>query len=363
MKLAPLTLFSTLSLSLTGCFSTLGKAPADDRLKRIQSSPNYRDGAFQNINPTSMNREGGSTFKTAMAFFFTASPVDIRPGKDLPSIKTDLNTIASETPSVVWFGHSSYLIAHQRKNILVDPVFSGNASPISTAIKSFGGANTYQVEDLPKIDVLVLTHDHYDHIDFDTVTKLKEKVGLIICPLGVGAHLEYWGFKPEQFVELDWWDEKNILSNAKITATPARHFSGRSFTRNQTLWASYALELGQYKIFIGGDSGYDNQFKKIGEKFKSFDLALLESGQYGENWPYIHMFPEQTVQAAVDLNAKVLMPVHWGKFVLSVHSWTEPIERVLVKSKELNMPVTTPQIGEVLTLDKDLPNTPWWRNL
>jgi L-ascorbate metabolism protein UlaG (beta-lactamase superfamily) len=343
---------------------TLGKNPTSpERLRRLEQSPHFKDGIFHNINTTPMSKPGGSTLKTAVDFFLTPKPFDIRPATKIPGIKINLNDLPDETPSLVWFGHSSYLIKFQGQTFLIDPVFSGHASPIASAVKAFEGTDLYSVEDLPNIDVLILTHDHYDHIDFETIDKLKNKVGQVICTLGVGEHLQYWGFSPNSFSELDWWEEKTISALIKITATPARHFSGRGLTRFKTLWASYVLQLGRLQIFIGGDSGYDDQFRKIGDKFKFFDLALLECGQYGLNWPYIHMFPEQTAQAAVDLNAKVLMPVHWGKFILSTHSWTEPIERVQLAAEKLQLKTTTPQIGEVLQLGKKLPDSKWWRSV
>lgn len=343
---------------------TLGQNPIGQRLQQIQRSPHYRDGVFQNIHSTPMNKEGGSTLKTMFEFMRTKRPVDIKPSFDIPNLKTDLQkNIAQDIPHLIWFGHSSYLIQFEGKNILVDPVFSGHASPISSAVRAFNGADLYKASDMPPIDILILTHDHYDHIDFDSVMQLRQRTQHIVCPLGVGQHLEFWGFKTEHFTELDWWQTHNFNAKLKITATPARHFSGRGFTRNKTLWCSYALELGEHRIFIGGDSGYDDQFKKIGEKLGGFHLALLECGQYGVNWPYIHMFPEQTVQAAQDLKAEVLMPVHWGKFVLSLHPWTEPIERALIKAAELQQTVTTPMIGEVLVLDgQTLPQSFWWRS-
>ena len=310
-----------------------------------------------------MNKEGGSTLKTMVEFLMSQRPADIKPSRKIDGIKIDLQTVADESPALIWFGHSSYLIKYRSQNILVDPVFSGHAAPISTAVNAFAGTDIYTVNDLPQVDFLVLTHDHYDHIDFETVVRLKDKTKFIVCPLGVGEHLEYWGFSPEKFVELDWWESRKLTPNLNITSTPARHFSGRSLRRNKTLWTSYVLELDAFRIFIGGDSGYDDQFKKIGEKFESFDLAILECGQYGENWPFIHMFPEQTAQAARDLNAKILWPVHWGKFVLSTHSWTEPIERLLRKASALNQAVTTPQIGQVLKLGEAMPDSAWWRRL
>jgi len=345
-------------------FKVLGQHPKGQRLERIEKSPNFRNGTFQNIHPTSMSKEGGSMLKTMYEFATTDRPADLRPSKPVSGIKIDLlKKIEDQIPVVIWFGHSSYLIKFRGKNILVDPVFSGHAAPVSSMVQAFPGTDLYRVEDMPEIDLLILTHDHYDHIDFKSVTLLKEKTKYTVCSLGVGEHLEYWNFLPEKFTELDWWQCYDFSTDIRITATPARHFSGRGITRNKTQWCSYVLELAEHKIFIGGDSGYDDQFKKIGEKFKKFDLALLECGQYGINWPYIHMFPEQTVQAAKDLNAHLLMPVHWGKFVLSVHSWTEPIERALIKAQEINQKLTTPKIGEAFKITQNpAPNSFWWRD-
>lgn len=342
-------------------FKTIGQIPQSSRLQKIQNSPNYHLGQFQNLHHTPMNKEGKSIWHVMYEYLTTPKPVDKAPMQSIPSLKVDLDNIENSEPTLIWFGHSSYLIKYRGKNILVDPVFCGYASPLSVAVKSFMGSDVYAVEDMPTIDLLVLTHDHYDHIDFETVTKLKDKTKHVVCPLGCGEHLAYWGFSESSFTELDWWDCKDFSVDIKLTATPARHFSGRGLVRNKTLWASFVLELGDYRIFIGGDSGYDDQFKVIGEKFKSFDLVMLECGQYGENWPYIHMFPEQSVQAARDLNAKVMFPVHWGKFVLSLHSWTEPIERALIKAQELNQKIITPQIGEIVRLPDELPDSKWWR--
>ncbi len=340
---------------------TLGKHPQSvSRTRRIKNSVNYQQGSFQNINTTPSFPEGSSFLKVAWKYFLTKKPEDIKPAHKITGKKTNLFELKDDTPTLVWFGHSSYLIKFQGKNFLIDPVFSGHASPVPGFIKAFSGSDIYFLNDLPFIDFLILTHDHYDHIDFKTITQLVH-AQKIICPLGVGEHLQYWGFPEEKIIELDWWQHQSLSENIKITATPARHFSGRGLTRNKTLWSSFVLEIAEWKIFIGGDSGYDNQFKKIGDAFKTFDLALLECGQYNENWPLMHMFPEQTAQAAMDLNAKVLLPVHWSKFILSTHSWTEPIERLLLRSETLGLNLTTPEIGEPVQLGKKLPNKKWWR--
>jgi L-ascorbate metabolism protein UlaG (beta-lactamase superfamily) len=179
-------------------------------------------------------------------------------------------------------------------------------------------------------------------------------------PLGIGAHLEYWGISPDKFVEFDWWEGEKRPDGIEVVATPARHFSGRGFKRAKTLWASFVLKIHGYSIYIGGDSGYEQHFKQIGEKYGPFDIAMLECGQYGKDWPYIHMFPEQVAIAAKDLNAKVLFPVHWGKFVLSTHDWDDPVKRVVKAALENNINVTTPMIGEPIVLDTIYPKQTWW---
>lgn len=288
------------------------------------------------------------------------------PPKPLPSVKTDLRALKVDKPVIVWFGHSSYFIHINGMNVLVDPVFSGYASPFSFTGKSFKGSDVYRAEDFPDIDLLVLTHDHYDHLDYNTVRKLNPKTRSICTSAGVGSHLRYWGIDPSKICELDWWESKQIPgANASINliAAPARHFSGRSFTRNKTLWSSFILMSGDYRIYIGADSGYDSHFKAIGDKYGPIDIAILECGQYNEWWPYIHMMPEETVQAAIDLKAAVLMPVHWGKFALGLHPWDEPVKRVVAKAKELNVRYVTPMIGEPVIIGNALPQKEWWLQL
>jgi len=282
------------------------------------------------------------------------------PPRKLPSIKTDLSNLNSSDPVIVWFGHSSYFIRIENKNFLIDPVFSGNAAPLSFMIKAFPGSNIYKPEDMPAIDYLILTHDHYDHLDFKTVRKLRNKVNSIYCSLGVSSHLKYWGFDINKITEIDWWESKPLGENISLTAAPARHFSGRGIKRGQTFWSSFILKTKDHNLYLGGDSGYDLHFKEIGNKYGPFDIAILEAGQYNTMWPLIHMMPEEAVQAAVDLKAKSLLPVHWGKFTLALHAWDEPIKRILNKAKELNMKVHTPKIGQPLVLKDDFKTDTWW---
>lgn len=328
--------------------SFLGKAPNGKRLERIKSSPNYRNGSFQNIEPTEALLKEASMIKMLKEFFFNR-PDNIKPTSNVISIDTDLNKLPDDQSTIVWFGHSSYFINHHGFKILVDPVLSGHASPFRSMVKAFAGSDKYKTDHIPEFDLLLITHDHYDHLDYKAILKLKGRFKKVLTALGVGSHLEYWGISQNNIVELDWWESHKEQNEIRFTSTPSRHFSGRGFKRANTLWSSFVVELGNKKIFLGGDSGYDSQFKKIGETFGPFDVALLDCAQYGDNWPYIHMVPEQTTQAAIDLGAKVLIPVHWGKFALANHPWTEPMERIEKSAKQLNVTVNIPVIGKVIS--------------
>lgn len=337
---------------------SLGKNPSGKRLERVKQSPNYKNNVFQNLSHTEQLSKDTSYAKI-MKDSMTKSKY-VEPKKALPFVKTDLNTIYAEEPVIVWFGHSSYLLKINGKTILVDPVLSGNASPFSFMIKAFKGADEYKAEHMPKIDLLLLTHDHYDHLDYKTLKLLRSKIKQIYCPLGIGSHLEHWGFEESRITELDWWETNSFANDIEITATPARHYTGRTMVRSKMLWASYVLKTKTHSIYLGGDSGYDAHFKMIGEQYGPFDIALLESGQYNTSWPNIHMMPEETVQASIDLNATILFPIHWGKFALAMHDWDEPIKRVLKKANELSVKVTTPKIGEPLLISRYHETKSWW---
>ena len=284
--------------------TAFGKNPSGSEFKKIEASPNYKDNSFQNLMPTSL-MEGSSMLP--ILWKFMNKPKTAIPPKPLPSIKTDLKSLPDDAPVIVWFGHSSYLIKINGKHILIDPVFSGHASPFTFTAKSFAGTDVYEVEDFPEIDVLLISHDHYDHLDYKTVLGLMPKTKLICTSLGVASHLNYWGIDSNKIIEFDWWQSHTLFNELQLTAVPARHFSGRSFVRNKTLWSSFVLTTKQYSLFIGADSGYGNHFKLINEKFGQFDIAMLECGQYNLAWHDIHMLPEETVQACIDLNAKVLL--------------------------------------------------------
>ncbi len=338
-----------------------GKAPSGERLARVLRSPHYKEGSFRNLSETHVQSRDVSFLRLFYEFIFKQDKLGIPP-VILPSVREDLRMPAvSGAPEVTWFGHSSYLIRISGKVILVDPVFGERVSPVSIfGAKRFEGTAVYRSADLPAADVIVITHDHYDHLDYDFIKDHAAGKTLFITSLGVGAHLEYWGVAKARIVELDWWEEYTGLDGFRFVAAPARHFSGRGIRRGETLWSSFVLQAGGYSLYLGGDSGYDGHFADIGARYGPFDMAILESGQYGKYWPDIHMFPEQTVQAAIDLKARVLFPVHWAKFQLGMHAWDEPIRRVSKAAADLDQQITTPMIGEKIMVGSHYPASRWW---
>lgn len=284
-----------------------GSLPAGEQLNTIKRSPNYKDGQFQNIHTTPQLTEGASMMSLLWKFFFVKNK-NSKPPTVLPSKKTDLFTLDPGGNFLTWFGHSSYYLQVDGKKILVDPVFSGSASPLSFTTKSYPGSDVYSPADFPVIDYLFISHDHWDHLDYKTIVALKPKIKLVITGIGTGAHFVRWGFDKNKIIEKDWNQELVLDNGFKVNTIPARHFSGRTFKRNQSLWLSFVLQTPSLKLFLGGDSGYDDHFKKAGERFGPFDIAILECGQYNIYWKYIHMMPEETVQAGIDLNAKRYYP-------------------------------------------------------
>ncbi|WP_317042939.1 MBL fold metallo-hydrolase [Arcticibacter eurypsychrophilus] len=340
-----------------------GKSPSGKRLELMMQSPNYRDGAFQNIHDTPQLTEGYSMTKILYQFLFKKTE-RLRSLDSLPSVKTNLLNLTHDKDVLVWFGHSSYFMQIANKRFLVDPVFSGSISPIPGSGKAFKGADIYTVDDLPEIDYLFISHDHYDHMDYETIIKLRSKVKKVICGLGVGAHFEHWGYSAENIIEKDWDQQIDLGDGFVVNTAFGRHFSGRTFKRNGTLWMSYILKTPDLKIFIGGDSGYDTHFAEIGKKYGPFDLAILENGQYGDGWKYIHMTSREVLQAGKDLNAKRVFPVHSSKFVLANHPWDEPLKEITKLAQLEGTPLITPMIGEVVCLmdDKQI-FTQWWKGV
>ncbi|GAB2547856.1 MBL fold metallo-hydrolase [Spirosoma aerophilum] len=340
-----------------------GKAPSGPRLDRIQRSPHYKECKFQNLHPTPVFAPGYNMAKAVYEVMIKPNPrktpVDV-----IPSEKTDLRAIPLDRDVLVWFGHSSYYLQLGGKRFLIDPVFSGNASPFPGGARAFKGTDVYTVADLPLIDYLLITHDHYDHLDYKTVLALRPNVQQVICGLGVGAHFEHWGYPAERIRELDWEESLTLADGFSLRAVMARHGSGRTLRSDKTLWVSFILEAPSQKLFLGGDSGYDTHFAQIGRQYGPFDLAILENGQYDVVSPFIHMMPEETLQAALDLRANRVLPVHSAKFVLNRHPWDEPLIRLSKLARQKQVPLITPLIGQAVNLrDSTQRFSPWWEGL
>lgn len=339
---------------------SFGRLPRGKRLARIECSPNFSNGKFRNQHTTPLFTSGRSRIGTMWNMLTSPSP-RVRPQKALPVLKTDLSTLDPLQDLLVWFGHSSYLMQIAGKRILVDPVFC-SASPIPFFNKPFAGTDAYAPDDMPDIDYLVITHDHWDHLDYRTVKRLKDRIDTVVCGLGVGEHFEYWGFDPARIVELDWNEQAAFSGEFTFHCLPARHFSGRGLTSCLTLWASFLLETPGRKIFIGGDGGYDTHFADIGVRFGEIDLAVLENGQYNTDWKYIHLMPEYLLRVASELKAKRLLTVHHAKYALARHPWDEPLENALKASYADSLEMIVPRIGKPLALRDTLPPViVWWR--
>ncbi|WP_420551644.1 MBL fold metallo-hydrolase [Tenacibaculum aiptasiae] len=328
-------------------------------------SKNYKNGKFHNIGGIEQKMTFDKTIGILKQMLFEKFP-NAKPKKELPILKADSTNIANykEATRLLWFGHSAFLLQTNNKNILIDPMLTEMPSPISRdAQRRFNKEIPIEIEQLPKIDVILISHDHYDHLDYESIKRLKNKVAHYIVPLGVSTHLKAWGIPDNKITELDWWQEIDY-KNIKFVCTPSQHFSGRRFENNgSTLWSSWVIKTETDNLFFSGDSGYNSHFKEIGNKYGPFDLALMECGQYNKMWPEIHMMPEETVQAGIDVQAKKMMPIHWGAFRLAMHDWNDPVIRVSKKAAELNLPLVVPKIGEPIIIeDKIKAYSTWWNN-
>lgn len=285
-----------------------------------------------------------------------------KPARALKPEKVDVEAfLAATSPQLIWFGHSASMLRLHGKTLLLDPMLGKSASPFQSVGPKRFSKPPLSAEALPHIDAVLISHDHYDHLDYSTIKKLRGKTEKFFVPLGVAAHLIRWGVKKTQIVELDWWDTA-AFEGFTFVCAPARHFSGRTLTdRFKTLWCSWVIDAGDTKLFFSGDTGYGPHFKQIGKKYGPFDLTLLECGQYDRRWPNIHMQPEQTFAAFQDLRGKRLLPMHWGAFTLALHSWVDSVERVEKAAEPFRAEVMTPKIGEVVLIKaKDYPKSPWW---
>ena len=334
-----------------------GGSPDKDSIKLIQGSKNFIDGKFVNLKTTYTNSR--TSEKSASLMDWISPPKDKNPLEPLPTIQFQRDTLIEG--KFVWLGHSTLLMNTDGIIIMTDPVFN-RASPLPIFGKPFAFKNPIIIDDLPKVDVVVISHDHYDSLDYKAIKDLSKRVDRFFVPLGVKAHLERWGVDKNIISELDWHDSEDY-KNIKFTLTPTQHFSGRGLTnRNSTLWGSWIISSNTLKAYFSGDGGYSETFKDLGDQYGPFDIAFLENGAYNADWSKNHMFPDEVVQANIDLKAKVLFPIHWSKFDLSIHPWDEPIIRVTHEAEKRNVNIATPMIGEIFDLI-NLPKTPWWEPL
>lgn len=350
--------FILATLLFLGLAPQLGKAPTGEDLLRIQNSPHFEEGRFVNELPT---QEGSlsSIWQNRDQFFGVENT---SPNFEIPTRFGPPQFAADSLAAITWYGHSAFLMEIQSLRILIDPMLGDYAAPISFGSQRFPYEQPIPIEELTDIDLMILSHDHYDHLDYPTILRLKDQVKAYFTPLGLGAHLKHWGISSDQIHELDWW-ESLLWKGLEISAAPARHFSGRGlWKRNSSQWASWIIKSRQQRIYFSGDGGYGPHFKEIGAKHGPFDLALLECGQYNKAWSQIHMMPEESVKAGGDLEAELIMPIHWGAFQLAVHEWTEPIKRFKKAAKAQDQAMVHPYIGERFILGKDFPREEWWHS-
>ncbi len=327
--------------------------------RAANSSPGDKDGKFSDMGNT-LTMSFSDYVATAWEFFFTKN--QRTPNSGLPIHPVDashFNTAGSDQLNVTWLGHSSLMINIDGYKILADPVFEKRISLFGPT--RFNGDVPIDIQQLPKIDAVVISHDHYDHLNKFSVQRLIEKTNHFVVPLKVGARLKAWGVPPSKIIELGWWQEYRFDQQLMVAATPAQHFSGRGIgDRNKTLWASWVIQGPHHSIFFSGDSGYFDGFKKVGAKYGPFDMTFLECGAYGEAWPKVHMFPEQTVQAHLDLQGAILHPIHWGTFNLALHTWYDPMVRLSSMANSKNIKIATPIVGETTVYNGHIPSSKWW---
>ena len=338
----------------------IGQKPAGQHLEGISKSENYGTDSFVNLTETTT----GDIWAALKVMPEMISDNGKSPRKPLPvDFSNGLSQGVDSLLYFTWYGHSAFLLEVQGLRILIDPMLGDVAAPTSMGSKRFEYQQPIPIERLKNIDVVLISHDHYDHLDYPTIQKIKQEVSHFITPLGVGSHLRSWGVAGENVTELDWW-QQTTLKDVVFTSCPSRHFSGRGLTdRNATQWSSWVLKTKTNTIYFSGDGGYGTHFSQISEEYGPFDFAMLECGQYTQAWRDIHMMPEETVQAGLDLRAELVMPIHWGAFRLAPHSWTDPITRFTKAADEKQLPYILPTIGQRFRLGVEFPKSEWWREV
>ena len=337
----------------------LGAAPEGERLARAERSPHYRDGRFRNALPT---LEDGASLATAWEFLTGGS--DVRePRSPIEAVARTAGDFAGPVPPlrVTWLGHSTLFLEVDGARVLVDPVWGKHAAPSPLLGVGRFYPPPLALEDVPDLDAVVVSHDHYDHLDVPTVRALAGRVPRWVVPLGVGAHLEAWGVAPERITELDWWDGLEV-GGVRVVSTPARHFSGRGLARDRTLWSGWAIVGPEHRVWYSGDTALTPEFAEVGRRLGPFDMTFVEAGAYDAAWADVHLGPEQAVAAHRMVRGGLMVPVHWGLFDLALHGWTEPAERVRAAATRAGVRVAFPRPGESITLER-ASSRAWWPDL
>lgn len=359
---AALVVILLLSMLFAQSCSSASYSTEDIKMEKIEKSSQYKNGKFVNINPEP-DMSFGKMLPLMWDFLFTGN--NRKPDIDLPRKEIDfeqINNAKQDELKVTWVGHSSQIINIDGKIILTDPVYENGT--VFLGPSRFNGDVPLKFEDMPQIDLVIISHNHYDHLNSSSLEELNERTNMFLVPLMVGAELEDLGIPREKITEMDWWDELNPFEGFMVAFTPTQHFSGRGlFDRNETLWGSYVIQGPHHRIYFSGDSGYFEGFKEIGEKYGPFDYTLMECGAYDKKWQFIHMLPEESVQAHIDLRGKIMQPMHWGTFDLALHAWYDPMIRVAKAADSLGVKLSTPIVGETITVDENLATERWWETV
>jgi L-ascorbate metabolism protein UlaG (beta-lactamase superfamily) len=371
MKIFILVIFN-LFILLASC-SQFGENPSGDHLDKIKKSPNYNTeeerfgNRIENMWDQMIEKDSfwDDPQKRIFNNYFFNSAQTV-PEFELPEVKPpNLKEFMQPTEGIkfIWFGHSTILVNIKNIIVLIDPVFSKAASPVSFIVKRFQPP-VLELKDLPRIDYILISHDHYDHLDMQTVNYFKGKDVKFITPLGVTSHLKSWGVHESKLFETDWWG-KLEFEGITFVCTPAQHFSGRlgTFNNFKTLWASWIVKTESNSFFFSGDSGYDIHYKQIGDSYGPFDLAFIDSGQYNERWREVHNMPEEAAQAVLDLKGKVMVPIHWGMFNLAMHDWFEPVEESEKYAEKYGIELMTPKLGQLVSTEQKNVFEKWWKDL
>lgn len=342
-------------------FKQFGGKCTKEHEARYSQSPQWKNKKFENLEVTTMEFSFRNLPGLLKKQLFDKEGREPQSPIPIAAFDKEAFMAPSDRMKYIWYGHSVVLMRMAAKTILIDPMLGPNASPIAPfATKRFSEGSLDVIDQFPEIDLLIMTHDHYDHLDLASIEKLKGKVKHYYTALGVGRHLESWGIAPDTITELDWWDDQQF-GDIKITFTPSRHFSGRGLTdRAKSLWGGWVFTTESENIYFSGDGGYGEHFKAIGEKLGPFDFGFMECGQYNENWHQIHMYPEESIQAAMEAGAKKVIPVHWAGFALALHTWTDPVERFVAEAASKEVPASAPKIGELVSDYASHTGTEWW---